>query len=122
MISPIAQEIYKCEHQENVILDLKMSSMAIVFVVFFAMTFPKTSQGCEMPEADRQLLLDKVKTRIVEALGFPPPTTSAPPPPSPNPNGPSKFEERILRKRHSQTRGHGLEDTSQVILFPSSGE
>lgn len=95
-----------------------MSSMPIVFVVFFAMV---TSQGCEMPEADRQLLLDKVKTRIVEALGFPPPATSASPLPSPNPiNGPIKFEERILRKRHSQTRGHGIEDTSQVILFPSS--
>ncbi|XP_066433462.1 inhibin alpha chain [Eleutherodactylus coqui] len=73
-----------------------------------------------MPEADRQFILDKVKTRIVEALGSPPPSTAASPTPSPNFNRPIKFEERILRKRHSQRREHALKDTSQVILFPSS--
>ncbi|XP_073401607.1 inhibin alpha chain [Dendrobates tinctorius] len=94
--------------------------MALVFVVYLAMMVTEISQGCEMPEADRQVILDKVKTRIVEALGSPPPTTASSIAPSPNPNGPFKFEERILRKRHSHTRRHGLEDMSQVILFPSS--
>ncbi|XP_075685298.1 inhibin alpha chain [Rhinoderma darwinii] len=92
--------------------------MAPMFLMFLAMMFTKTSQGCEMPEADRQFVLDKVKTRIVEALGSPPPAAS--PTTSPNPTGPIKFEERILSKRHSQRRGHVMEDTSQVILFPSS--
>ncbi|XP_040296255.1 inhibin alpha chain [Bufo bufo] len=99
--------------------DLKMSSMVLVFVVFFAITFAKTSQGCEMPKAERQYILDKVKTRIVEALGSPPPTTATSPTPSPTLNSPIQLEERILRKRHSQKREHGLEDTSQVILFPT---
>ncbi|XP_071978397.1 inhibin alpha chain [Engystomops pustulosus] len=96
-----------------------MSSMALVLVVFFAIMSTKTSQGCEMPEAERQYILDKVKTRIVEALGSPPPT-STPSTTPPNMNGPVRYEERILRKRHSQKKEHGLEDTSQVILFPSS--
>ncbi|KAM4026060.1 inhibin alpha chain [Anomaloglossus baeobatrachus] len=101
-------------------LDHKTSSMAPAFVLFCAVMVAQICRGCEMPEADRQVILDKVKTRIVEALGSPPPTTDASPAPSPNPNGPIKFEERILRKRHSQARGHSLEDTSKVILFPSS--
>ncbi|XP_056391857.1 inhibin alpha chain [Hyla sarda] len=97
-----------------------MSSSAFVFVALFALMFTKTSRGCEMPEAERQLILDKVKTRIVDALGSPPSTTAASPTSSPNVNSSIRFEERILRKRHSQKREPGLEDTSQVILFPSS--
>ncbi|XP_069838692.1 inhibin alpha chain [Dendropsophus ebraccatus] len=97
-----------------------MSSLAFIFVALFAVTFPTMGQGCEMPEAERLFILDKVKTKIVEALGSPPSTTAAPPTSPPNVNASIRFEERILRKRHSQKREHGLEDTSQVILFPSS--
>ncbi|KAM3916630.1 inhibin alpha chain [Leptodactylus fuscus] len=94
--------------------------MALTFAVFFAIMFTRASQGCEMPEDERQYILDKVKSRIVEALGSPPTSTAASPTPSPTPNGPIRFEQRILRKRHNRRREHGAEDNSQVILFPSS--
>ncbi|XP_063789871.1 inhibin alpha chain [Pseudophryne corroboree] len=97
---------------------LRMSSTSLVLLMFLAMSCHKMGHSCEMPEGDRQIILDKVKARIVEALG-PPPSTAPSSTPSPYPMGYIKSEQRSLRKRHSHN-GPGLEDTSEVILFPSS--
>ncbi|XP_075037079.1 inhibin alpha chain [Mixophyes fleayi] len=97
----------------------RMSSPNLVLLLLLALMCHRMGHSCEMPEDDRQFLLDKVKTRIVDALG-PPPSTAPSPAPSQHPMRPIKVEQRILRKRHSQRGQPGLEDTSQVILFPSS--
>ncbi|KAM9305654.1 inhibin alpha chain [Gastrophryne carolinensis] len=75
-------------------------------------------QSCEIPDGERQFILDKVKTKITEALGPPPIAASTPEPPQRS-EIPAVIEKRILRKRHSQKSLPG-EDTSQVLLFPSS--
>ncbi|XP_018418536.1 PREDICTED: inhibin alpha chain [Nanorana parkeri] len=76
-------------------------------------------QSCEIPDGDREFILDKVKVQIMEALG-PPPPAALTPGSLDKPQIPTKVPMRILRKRHSPKYSAVVEDTSQVILFPTS--
>ncbi|KAM4697908.1 inhibin alpha chain [Rhinophrynus dorsalis] len=92
---------------------------SILFLLF--LNCPRMSQSCEIPEGDRQLILAKVKSHILDALGSPPPpSTDSTPTSSPRPHLPIKPGQRTVHKRHSKRHEGNLEDMSQVILFPSS--
>ncbi|XP_053568453.1 inhibin alpha chain [Bombina bombina] len=98
-----------------------MCYLHILLLFMVTINCQRMSTTCEISEGDRQLILAKVKTQILEALGPPPTlTTSASPTPSPGPPEPMHAEQRTIHKRHSKSQRYNAEDTSKVILFPSS--
>ncbi|XP_053327166.1 inhibin alpha chain [Spea bombifrons] len=99
--------------------NLRMFLLCVALFVLVALNCPSAGQTCEIPEGDRLFILTRIKAKIVEALG-PPPTQSPLSSPAPSPSPRAKPEQRNIRKRHSRVRSGGLEDVSQVILFPSS--
>ncbi|CAH2305338.1 inhibin alpha chain [Pelobates cultripes] len=93
----------------------------LILLLLVASNCLLVGQTCEIPEDDRLYILSKIKTQIVDALGPPPPvSTLSSPIPSPSSWPALKSEQRTIRKRHSKRQSAGLEDSSQVILFPSS--
>ncbi|XP_068102054.1 inhibin alpha chain [Hyperolius riggenbachi] len=94
-------------------------SSSWVFLLILVFFYRRMGESCEIPEDDRQVLLDRVKAQITEALG-PPPDGELSSNSTVTPKIPSNIEHRILRKRHSQKTSSGTGDSSQVILFPSS--
>ncbi|MEE6489034.1 hypothetical protein FKM82_015465 [Ascaphus truei] len=102
----------------------RMSFLHLLLLLVVTLICPSVGQTCEIPEADRQHILTKLKAQIVEALGPPPPPSTAhSPAPSLSPLGLIQSEKRTIHKRHSKSNQGSLgslEDTSQVILFPSS--
>lgn len=95
-------------------------STTLVLFLFLVPLCVRMGQSCEIPDGDRTFILDKVKTQIMEALGSPPVSALSPESPD-KPEIPTRVAKRILRKRSSQKSSAVIEDTSQVILFPSSG-
>ncbi|KAM5153247.1 inhibin alpha chain [Mantella aurantiaca] len=91
-------------------------SSTLVLLLFLVALGSKMGQSCEIPDGDCGFILDKVKAQIMEALG-PPPAAALSSESVEKPQIPSR---RILQKRHSQKTPAAIEDTSQVILFPSS--
>ncbi|XP_077303917.1 inhibin alpha chain [Lithobates pipiens] len=94
-------------------------SSGLVLLLFLVPLCGRVGQSCEIPDGDRTFILDKVKTQIMEALGFPP-VSALSPESLDKPEMPTRVARRILRKRNSQKSSAAIEDTSQVILFPSS--
>ncbi|KAM8934020.1 inhibin alpha chain [Pelodytes ibericus] len=99
----------------------RINPLHLTLLTLIALNCPCMGQSCEIAEGDRIFILSKIKAQIVDALGPPPPpTTSSSPVPSPGPWVQIKSEQRNIRKRHSKSLSASLDDSSQVILFPSS--
>ncbi|KAM4626852.1 inhibin alpha chain [Discoglossus pictus] len=96
-----------------------MASLHLFLMYMVVIDCPSLVETCEIPDGDQQVILARVKSLIIDALG-PPPTTNPSPAPSPNPRVPVYAKQRTIHKRHSKSHRVRQEDTSKVILFPSS--
>ncbi|XP_065269860.1 inhibin alpha chain [Emys orbicularis] len=80
--------------------------------LLLALLAPVTAAGCQGAELDRQLILAKLRAQVLEYLS-----------PS-SPRSRAQQERRGMHRRHipgtPALRGQELEDTSQVILFPTT--
>ncbi|XP_072274172.1 inhibin alpha chain [Pyxicephalus adspersus] len=94
-------------------------SSTLLLLLFLLPIFSRMGHNCEIPDVDREFILDKVKAQFLEALG-PPPASALSLESLEKSEVPTKVATRILRKRHSHRTSAVVEDTSQVILFPSS--
>uniref|UniRef100_A0A8C5QW13 Inhibin alpha chain n=1 Tax=Leptobrachium leishanense TaxID=445787 RepID=A0A8C5QW13_9ANUR len=98
-----------------------MFLLPLTFLCFVAANCSESEQAYEIPEGDRLYILTKIKAQILDALGPPPPMPMrSSPVPTPSSWELVKSEQRTIRKRHSKSHGSGPDDSSQVILFPSS--
>ncbi|EMP29498.1 Inhibin alpha chain [Chelonia mydas] len=77
--------------------------------LLLALLAPVPAAGCQGAELDRQLVLAKLRAQILEYL---------------SPSSRAQQERRGMHRRHipgtPDRRGQELEDTSQVILFPTT--
>uniref|UniRef100_A0ACB8G246 Uncharacterized protein n=2 Tax=Sphaerodactylus townsendi TaxID=933632 RepID=A0ACB8G246_9SAUR len=81
-----------------------------MLTLLLALLSPPAVAGCSESEVDRQLILAKVKAHFLEFLG-----------PAPQASG-VQVGLRGLHRRHASTaRSWEEKDTSQVIIFPSTG-
>lgn len=82
-----------------------------MLALLLALLAPAAVAGCSEGEVNRQLILAKVKAHFLEFLGPAPPASKAP------------VGQRGIHRRHAAT-AHSWEekDTSQVIIFPSTGK
>ncbi|XP_019378225.1 PREDICTED: inhibin alpha chain [Gavialis gangeticus] len=86
--------------------------MLLLLLLLLGLLAPPALPGCSEAEVDRQLVLAKIRAQVLEHL-----SPAAP-------GGRAQKERREVRRRHAlgtlPLRPQDQEDTSQVILFPST--